>query len=181
MNNTNNNTDNKRLCRKCQAQIPNLIKIDNKTHNLRNRKFCLSCSPFKKHNTSKYDPVQRQKETGQPYKKWSEKAKNSVKKCLYKRAYARKLELVKRKGGCCESCGYSKSLRVLSFHHRNPDEKLFGLSLNNLWSKNWELIQKESDKCDLLCLNCHGELEEKISNENLSQELTDVKTSFNLL
>ena len=171
--------DSKRLCRKCQEIIPNRIKIDNKTHNLRNRKFCLVCSPFKQHNTSANDPIERVRKG--PYKKWSEKAKSSVKRCLYKRAYTRKLELVKRKGGCCQSCGYSKSLRVLTFHHRNRDEKLFGLSLNHLWSKDWELIQNEADKCDLLCMNCHAELEESISNANLCDELRTVKTSFNLL
>lgn len=168
-----------RLCRKCQSPIPSRITIDGKSHVLINRKFCLDCSPFKKHNTSKYDPTERRKQGS--YSNWHEKSKDTIKKTLYKKAYIRKLNLIKEKGGHCQICGYNKSIRVLSFHHRNPEEKLFGLSLNNLWSKSLEAIQLESEKCDLVCLNCHAEIEEKIANQNLGPLLKQVKTELNLI
>jgi hypothetical protein len=163
-----------RKCRKCQSIIPNRLNINGKQHNLKNRKFCLDCSPFKKHNTSKYDPIERRPKT-------SEKAKTAVKVCLYRRAYSRKINLIKSKGGKCESCGYSSCLRALQFHHSDPSTKLFGLSLNNLWSKNLESIHLEAEKCILLCANCHFELEDKLSNENASEELKKAKGSFGLL
>ena len=40
-----------RDCRKCGERIPYLIKIDGKTKNLGNRKFCLKCSPYRGHNS----------------------------------------------------------------------------------------------------------------------------------
>lgn len=169
----------KRQCRKCQGIIPNRIIIEGKSHALMNRKFCLICSPFKKHNTSKYDPTERMK--GKTWKQYSEKGKEMVKKCLYKRAYKRKIEAINSKGGCCESCGYKKSIRALSFHHKNREEKLFGLSLNMFWSKSQDTIEAEVQKCQLLCLNCHAEREEQISNDSCSDLLREIKTDFGII
>jgi len=39
-------------CLKCNNDLPNMIIINEKKHNICNRKFCLECSPFKAHNTS---------------------------------------------------------------------------------------------------------------------------------
>jgi hypothetical protein len=63
-------------------------------------------------------------------------------------------------GGKCIRCGYDKCIRALSFHHRNPQEKLFGIAEPH--TKKWSVIQIELDKCDLLCLNCHAEEEQRI-------------------
>ena len=40
-----------RLCRKCRAEIPNWIVVEGVRHNVCQRKFCLTCSPFKQRNT----------------------------------------------------------------------------------------------------------------------------------
>ncbi len=61
------------------------------------------------------------------------------------------------KGGKCVICGYSKCASALDFHHRNPKQKDFGLSVRGL-TRSWELIKKEIDKCVLVCANCHREL-----------------------
>jgi hypothetical protein len=151
-----------RECRKCGEIIPNRIIIDGKYSNLQNRKFCLKCSSYKGKNTSPNDPVIRK---ARVWKKYSEKQKDAVKLCLYKRALQVREELYQKHGGKCIVCGYDKCKRAMSFHHRNPEDKLFGLSLNHLWSKNRELVEKEADKCDLMCLNCHAELEDKIARE----------------
>ena len=59
-------------------------------------------------------------------------------------------------GGKCMKCGYDKCIAALEFHHRNPEEKEFGISrYQNL---SWSRIIVELDKCDLLCSNCHKEL-----------------------
>jgi hypothetical protein len=39
-------------CLKCGNNLPNIITINGKKHNISNRKFCLDCSPFKAHNTT---------------------------------------------------------------------------------------------------------------------------------
>jgi len=77
-----------------------------------------------------------------------------------KRGNDRKRELVEMKGGKCMKCTYSKCLRALSFHHRNPSTKKFGLDVRNLTNHSWESIIKEVEKCDLLCSNCHMEVED---------------------
>lgn len=50
----------------------------------------------------------------------------------------------------------------LDFHHLNPKEKDLSLSrgVNNGWSI--DRIQKEIDKCILVCANCHRKIEYKI-------------------
>lgn len=70
---------------------------------------------------------------------------------------ARKARCVAYKGGKCERCGYSKSMRALSFHHRDRKTKEFTIAEKMVWS--WERLKKELDKCDLLCANCHMEEE----------------------
>lgn len=42
-----------KTCEKCTSEFPILVKIDGKTRNLGNRKFCLKCSPFGAHNTTR--------------------------------------------------------------------------------------------------------------------------------
>jgi len=70
---------------------------------------------------------------------------------------------IEYKGGKCKICGYDKCNRSMDFHHRDPNEKDFGIGSYKVLS--WDKIKKELDKCDLLCRNCHGELHEKLDNE----------------
>ena len=65
-------------------------------------------------------------------------------------------------GGKCRICGYKKSIRALTFHHRNPSEKDFGLSERGL-TRSWEKTRKELDKCILLCANCHAEVHDGLA------------------
>ena len=69
-------------------------------------------------------------------------------------------------GGACQICGYNKNIKVFVFHHRNPDEKNFCLSINNLWSKKWKVIMEEFNKCDMYCSNCHIEIEDEVHKLN---------------
>ena len=70
----------------------------------------------------------------------------------------RKLELIKLKGGCCEICGYKKSIAALSFHHLDPSTKKFELDLRGLSNRKWENSLEEAANCQLVCANCHMEL-----------------------
>lgn len=70
---------------------------------------------------------------------------------------------VARLGGKCKVCGYDKCLAALTFHHREPEHKEF--SLGQLYEYSLEKFNKELDKCDLLCFNCHMELHSLEEND----------------
>ncbi len=86
------------------------------------------------------------------------------KTCFNRRTWERvqrnKEKAVRHKGGKCIRCGYSKSIWALEFHHRNRDEK--NRKISRLLLNKWEIILEEIEKCDLVCANCHREIEEEI-------------------
>jgi hypothetical protein len=57
--------------------------------------------------------------------------------------------------GKCMYCEYDEHPEILQFHHRNPSDKRIALSGGSIGNYSWESIQKEIDKCDLICPNCH--------------------------
>jgi len=61
------------------------------------------------------------------------------------------------KGGKCIICGYDKCPNALDFHHINPAQKDFSLSVRGL-TRSWDKIRKEISKCVLVCANCHREI-----------------------
>lgn len=69
----------------------------------------------------------------------------------------KKLQLINMKGGKCEICGYNKNLSALEFHHINPNEKKFNIDGRNISNKSMKSLIEESQKCKLLCSNCHKE------------------------
>lgn len=69
---------------------------------------------------------------------------------------------VEYKGGSCTICGYKKCARALSFHHLDPNKKDFGLSYKGI-TRSWEKTKRELDKCILLCMNCHMEVHDGIT------------------
>lgn len=148
----------KRLCRKCDKKIPWSVTIEGKRRYLQNRKFCLECSPWGKHNTSSHDPIARRRKANIPYAQWPDEWKKTLMASNYRRGQQRKEKLVAMSGGKCLLCGYDKSLKALTFHHRNPAEKIMSLDLASLAQHKWEDIESEWAKCDLLCANCHAEI-----------------------
>lgn len=76
---------------------------------------------------------------------------NAVKK---RRIEVKKLA-VEYKGGKCEICGYDKCIAALEFHHETNKE--FSIS-NKGYTKSWERVKKEIEKCKLVCSNCHREI-----------------------
>ena len=70
-----------------------------------------------------------------------------------------KLMAIRYKGGKCEICGYDKCVGALEFHHKDPTTKDFGISSKG-YTRSWELVKSELDKCVLVCANCHREIHE---------------------
>lgn len=74
-----------------------------------------------------------------------------------------KLDLVKHFGGKCKICNYSKCVEALEFHHLDSTTKQFGISAKG-FTKAYNKLLEEANKCILVCANCHRELE---TNKNL--------------
>ena len=86
----------------------------------------------------------------------------------YVKTFRQKLKnnLVYVHGGKCALCGYDKCFSALEFHHINSDDKDFSLGANANVSTEKALL--ESQKCIILCANCHREVHsEMIDNEKL--------------
>lgn len=64
--------------------------------------------------------------------------------------------------GECQKCGYNKYWQILEYHHRNQGEKTIILSGRALNRSSEYIIEKEMEKCTLLCPNCHAELHHEI-------------------
>lgn len=54
---------------------------------------------------------------------------------------------------CCIKCGESDPI-VLEFDHRSKSDKIENIS-NLVFNSAWSRIEKEIEKCDVLCANCH--------------------------
>lgn len=71
---------------------------------------------------------------------------------MQKWAAERMAKLRELKGVVCQKCGSNNDLH---FHHRDPSTKSFDVAKN--FSRNFELLLNEIDKCDLICHACHKE------------------------
>ncbi|MGI8460550.1 MAG: hypothetical protein ACR2OC_02775 [Solirubrobacterales bacterium] len=79
-----------------------------------------------------------------------------------------KARLVEEAGGACVLCGYDRCQAALEFHHLDPSEKAFGLSMRGI-TRSIEELRKEAAKCVLLCANCHAEVEAGFSSIQASR------------
>lgn len=89
-------------------------------------------------------------------RKYKDRAEYMIAAVKKRRARLKQLA-VEYRGGKCELCGYDRDISALEFHHKDPRSKDFGLSARGL-TRSWERVQKELDKCILVCANCHREL-----------------------
>ena len=64
----------------------------------------------------------------------------------------RKEKMHKYLGGCCVVCGATDNLQI---DHTNAEDKEFNISSN--WSRSWDFLVVELDKCQLLCEPHHLE------------------------
>ena len=73
-----------------------------------------------------------------------------------------KERLVQEAGGACAICGYDRYVGALEFHHLDPRQKAFGLSMHGI-TRSLADLRAEAAKCVLLCGNCHAEVERGIA------------------
>ncbi len=92
----------------------------------------------------------------------------------------RKIQAVTHMGGVCTDCKGVYPYPVFEFHHRDPSTKDF--SWGKMKLRSISQIEKELEKCDLLCANCHRlrhHLErnpEFISDAEILQESLTIRT-----
>lgn len=106
-------------------------------------------------------------------KRWS--CKSCANKYRTEKFVDTKLKLVEMKGGKCKCCGFDKHYSALDFHHLDPSQKEFNLSVTN---NGWNKLLKEVDKCVLLCSNCHRMIHAGVINlpdDSASEETTLTK------
>lgn len=69
-----------------------------------------------------------------------------------------KRDLVAHGGGKCIHCGYDKTIHALQFDHREPTLKQYDMA-RLVEGRKRTLAFEEVKKCDLVCANCHQEIE----------------------
>jgi hypothetical protein len=84
------------------------------------------------------------------YRKNQEKRKRQMRSRL-RRLTAKYVRLA---GGRCQKCGYDKYLSAMSFHHVNPENKSHNPTVV-IRSGDHKKVERELDKCILLCMSCH--------------------------
>ena len=104
----------------------------------------------------------------QDKRKYSDRAAY-LKRAVANRRRALKEKAIEHKGGKCQICGYKKCAAALVFHHFDASQKEFGLSQRGL-ARSWGKIQKELEKCILLCSNCHAEVHANVVHVHTIQE-----------
>ena len=87
-----------------------------------------------------------------------------TKQALIEKHYAWLSEYKQRKG--CTRCGIKDS-RVLDFHHKKGENKLFTIG-GFRREVGFGKLQTEIDKCEVVCANCHRILHDEIKIEKKS-------------
>ena len=64
----------------------------------------------------------------------------------------------------CSVCGETARAK-LTFHHRDPGEKLFTIGSRAQKKPGVKALKEEIAKCDVLCHNCHQQLEHDKRNQ----------------
>lgn len=173
-----------RTCRQCGSRLSSYMRIGDKKYNIGNRKFCLVCSPFGKHNTkanltgktidNKGRVVRICSVCGRSFVRMTGRGGRVCFMCLQ----TKRVQKVRDKvhgivGNACWLCGYDKGnagRKVLDFHHLNRAEKKFNLTVRNMCNLSWDRVFPEIKKCVLVCCRCHRELEYGIISKAVVEE-----------
>lgn len=89
-------------------------------------------------------------------RKYADRREELIKAVAKRRRKIKNLA-IQYKGGKCQICGYNRYQGALDLHHISGDKK-FGIA-DKGYTRSWEKIKAELDKCVLVCANCHRELE----------------------
>jgi hypothetical protein len=94
--------------------------------------------------------------------------RNKCKDCYRKtkkelqKKYRLWIDEYKENKGCCK-CGLN-DYRVLEFHHKDGSKKEFSIAEVSTKGYGLEKINKELEKCSVICANCHRKLHYQTKN-----------------
>ena len=125
-------------CTACKEEKEFCFFNKNKTKSDGHNNICRECS---NQRSKKYYNENKEHHKSVIYKR-NTKIRNENRRKLYEFYLANP----------CVDCG-EKNPIVLEFDHKNSVEKTANIS--SLLDNKWETIQKEIDKCDVRCANCH--------------------------
>ncbi len=127
-------------------------------------KICSKCGiekPITEYHKNGFD-----RQGNQKYRGYCKTCANKLESARYyeKKAYC------ENQKQCCAKCGDTRPY-VLDFHHKDKDDKDF--TIGKMKKGAYETLQKEIDKCVVLCANCHREFHylEKLNNLTLEDYL----------
>ncbi len=100
-------------------------------------------------------------------RKYADRREALIKAVVKRRKKVKSLS-VEYKGGKCQICGYHKCDGALELHHIDPTQKSFGIGAKG-YTRSWEKVRTELDKCALLCANCHREVEAGITQLSIER------------
>lgn len=95
---------------------------------------------------------------------WAQNQSDEFKKIKYQREHdnkklmVEKLNNLKLEKGCCELCGDYHPACCFDFHHVNELNKKTEVSKLASKGYKWETIEKEIQKCIMLCAPCHRKI-----------------------
>ena len=89
------------------------------------------------------------------------------------RYHQRRAAAIAKLGGKCVKCG---TVEQLEFDHIDPKTKSFGIG--KMWSLSNDKLQKELEKCQLLCKPCHKEKSDRELELSHGRGLTGKKNCY---
>jgi len=92
-----------------------------------------------------------------PYKRTYSDRAVYIKRAVTKHRRVVRLKPIEYKGGQYELCGYKNCAEALELHHKDANQKNFGISSGGL-TLAWSKVVAEADLCILVCANCHREI-----------------------
>lgn len=121
------------------------------------KRTCKTCDRLKDRERFNRDPEAARKKQCEHMCKWrmQNREHNNKTWTELRRKKREWLDQYKQERGCM-LCAESH-IACLDFHHRDPSEKKFNLSVG-IARASMDRLQAEVAKCDLICANCHRKL-----------------------
>ena len=156
----------KKICGKCGKELPLTEFYRDYRREGRYKPICKACWAIRK---KEYKEKNRERiaESDRRYYE-ANKAKINQRKSRWQKENRERVteqQRVRRENGNklllqlktpCVKCGEARSW-VIQFHHINPSEKMFEITIETVLCKKQEAVKKEVSKCACLCANCHTE------------------------
>ena len=155
-----------KVCSKCGKDLPATEFYNDPRKENRLRSVCKSCWAVRKKAYREKNRDRIAESDRRYYEANKEKAiQRKIRWQKENRAKITEQQRVRREQGNklllqlktpCVKCGETRPW-VIQFHHIDPAQKLFLVTLDSVMTKEWDVVSAEVAKCACLCANCHTE------------------------